>query len=355
MAGAIANKREVVNKMKMIVNHVMSADIHSGIFNDIFQYFKLYSPKDVEYVISTKPIEDANIYHYHRPHLESSLVNPSVVTIHHDLDDNDGWLGLSKFVPRYKEANTVICLNTLQQQRLAQYGIENTVVIPHGYNESILTMKPLRRFDPKRKAVIGIVSKRYGRRVKGEAFMYELFKRLNPSLCEFVLVGNGRSVEATMLRSMGFEARVFETLPYRLFNTLYHSMDFLMMCSYHEGGPANIPEAIATGTPVFTTRVGMAADLVKESVTGMFLDGDADTDGAKIMRVVENAGGSWDNLQKASQDGRDHVISWRVSMLSNVAIYREHARQTAKQSVGEIMEEVEDKINKDNGKEALCA
>jgi len=45
-----------------------------------------------------------------------------------------------------------------------------------------------------------------------------------------------------------------------MFNILYKNIDCLFITSEHEGGPASIPEALVTGTPIVTTQVGMVND-----------------------------------------------------------------------------------------------
>ena len=62
--------------MTIIINHVTSNSVHSGIFDDIFSYFERYSKDYAQHVVSEKPIPGAHVRHYHRPHLEEKLVNP---------------------------------------------------------------------------------------------------------------------------------------------------------------------------------------------------------------------------------------------------------------------------------------
>jgi len=94
--------------MTIIVNHVLSNNVRSGIFEDIFAYFSRYTEHYASHIPSEKPIIGAHVRHYHRPHLEERLIKPCVVTVHHDLNDPDGWLSLSAFIERYKEADMVI-------------------------------------------------------------------------------------------------------------------------------------------------------------------------------------------------------------------------------------------------------
>ena len=40
-------------------------------------------------VTTVKSMEDANVYHYHRPNLEPFLRFPAMVSVHHDINDSD--------------------------------------------------------------------------------------------------------------------------------------------------------------------------------------------------------------------------------------------------------------------------
>lgn len=303
----------------MLVNHVMSNDVKSGIFDSIMGYFKQYS-KDVKYVVSIKPIEGANIYHYHRPHLERKLVSPAVATVHHDLKDTDSWLDPSKFYDRYRECEKVICLNSSQEEVLKSLGIEHTVVIPHGYREDIF--KPsIKKGLEYRKVKIGLVSKRYGRKVKGEAYLYELMKRLSPDAVEWFFVGEGRTEDAFRARDLGFNAKAYERLPYKIFGNLYENLDVLLMCSWHEGGPANIPEAIASATPVIGFNVGMVKDLIKHNINGLILTGNVEQDASTLIDVINNKKTIISlNENIISGEGKT-CITWQDCIAKNVNIY----------------------------------
>ncbi|MEM5537893.1 glycosyltransferase [Neptuniibacter pectenicola] len=306
----------------MIVNHVMSNDVQSGIFDSIMGYFKVYSP-DVEYVVSIKPINDADVYHYHRPHLESSLMPGSTATVHHDLKDTDSWLDPNRFYDRYKECEYVICLNTGQEKILNELGIKNTVVIPHGYRSDLFNLLPKAQHEG-RKFRLAVISKRYGRKVKGEAYLYEIMKRLDPESIEWLFVGEGRSVEAKRARDLGFDVKLYERLPYRVFGSLYESIDALVMCSWHEGGPANIPEALASGTPVIGFNVGMVKDAVRNGVNGAILTGNPDVDERIFISLFKEE----KNILKLqsnffSESYSSPLLTWQQCIHKNVDVYRQ--------------------------------
>lgn len=307
---------------KYTINHVMSKNIDSGIFSAILGYFRKYSPSWVSHVESVIPIEGADIYHYHRPHLESKLLDNAVCTVHHDLDDPDIWHSRQRFIPRYAESVAVICLNSKQKdillhdEGLAEKSIH---VVAHGYNNEVLVLAEKHHL-PSDKFVIGIASKRYGRRVKGEAYLLELIKRLSPVRVKFVLVGEGRSIDAISLRKLGFEVDVFERLPYRVFQGFYSKIDALLMCSSHEGGPANVPEALATGTPIFSSRVGMSLDFIKHRENGLFLSLDPDQDVADINEIIEDRS-IFSSIEENCRASAFSIPTWQDSVAGNLSVY----------------------------------
>ena len=304
------------------INHVMSKNIESGIFSAILGYFNKYSPSWVKHVESASAMDDADVYHYHRPHLESKLKKNSVCTVHHDLDDPDIWHSRQRFVPRYLESSFVICLNEIQRKILSfdeGININALDVVPHGYNDEVLSsIKKNRNSDDK--FVLGIASRRYGRRVKGEAYLFELVKRLNPNNIKFVLVGQDRSLDAIFFRKLGFEVDVFERLPYRVFQGFYSKIDALLMCSSHEGGPANIPEALATGTPVFSSRVGMSLDFISHEINGLYLDLDPTTD-AKLIREFSEDRMKFSMIEKICRERSGTIPTWKDSVFGNLRVY----------------------------------
>ena len=52
----------------------------------------------------------------------------------------------------------------------------------------------------------------------------------------------------------------------------YRSSRCLVCTSYSEGGPRVVAEALACGTPIITTRVGLGSELIEDGVNGFFID-----------------------------------------------------------------------------------
>jgi glycosyltransferase involved in cell wall biosynthesis len=304
----------------MKINFVQSNNIYSNIFTAFNSFFIKYSKN--EYFITDKPIKhNIDIYHYHRPNLEDSLMENSIVTVHHDLEDNDPWFDSSNFINRYKEASYVVCLNSLQQSILKQEGIKNTAVIPHGYRDDLFTTRKPKLYNQDEKISLGIISKRYGRRVKGEAYLLELIKRLDSDKFKFILVGDGRTEDAVLLTNYGFEVEVFENLPYILYPEVYKKLDFLLMISLFEGGPANLPEALASGVPVIATNIAMVKDMIIDKENGLVLSGRYEDDVEKIYSLINNDGKLFNQLQKNLQK-KQNIITWQEVVKQYENIYK---------------------------------
>jgi len=299
----------------------MSNTVSSGIFNAIISYFKVYLPAEHELFVSQYPINNCDIYHYHRPNLEENLLENSVVTVHHDLEDTDPWFDSSIFVEKYHQANHIVCLNSMQKEFLkTREKLENTTIIPHGVNEKVFTKKT--RVSNNKKFTIGIISKYYTRRVKGEALLSELSKRLNNEIIKFILVGEGRHQQKVELESLGFECDVYEVLPYSMFNQLYHSLDILLIPSLFEGGPANVPEALYTNTPIIGRKIAMIKDMVIPGENGFFLSGNPDIDAKLLNELSLNKNNKFSILQNKIIKSNINILTWREVVEKHLAVYK---------------------------------
>lgn len=284
----------------MKINFVISKDLKSKIFIDIFQRFIDLSD-NFEYVISEKPNDNCDLFHYHRFFLEKSLIKPSVITIHHDLLDYEPWISRNFSIDKFLQATHIICLNNIQKKQLEQIGLKNTTCIPHGYDDRYIKKSYSNRiFSPKRKIILGVFSKNYERRVKNDVYFLELAYHLSPERYSFIFCGEGRYVQAQAIERLGFDCKCYEVLPYNIFCQLYKKIDFLLMASRFEGGPANIPEAIGAGVPILTTKVGIAAELIENGVNGYFISGNIKRDESFFMDLQYNKNNIFNELKKGA-------------------------------------------------------
>ena len=305
------------------VNHVLSSGlVSSTIFDHLIDRVAAAAPSGVDVSRSLRPRRSAQVWHYHRANLEWRLRPRSVATVHHDLSDDREWLGLEYFLPRYREATVVHCLNTTQQNALAAYGVTSARIIPHGVDRRIFPapQRP-RRFGGERLR-LGVFSRRYSSGIKGEFLFEPLLENLDPHRVSFVLVGEERGHEAGLARERGFLAEHWERLPYRLMGDAYERIDALLILSQFEGGPASLPEALGSGVPVFCTPVGMCPDFVDDGVNGIFLTGEPRRDGARIMALLDGEARGMTALNRGAFAAATAIPSWDKVMAEWHELYR---------------------------------
>jgi glycosyltransferase involved in cell wall biosynthesis len=293
------------------INQVLSTGLlRSAIFDDLIRRVAAAAPERAVVTKSTRPRRGADVFHYHRPNLERRLRGHSVVTVHHDLREVEPWLDIRSFLPRYREATVVHCLNKTQQKFLAERGIHHTKVIPHGVDRRVLPPPAAPRRLAQDRLRLGLFSRRYARGVKGEALFEALLDHLDPGRVSLLLVGEERWRDSALARSKGFEADAIERPPYNLLAELIGSIDALLILSQHEGGPASLPEALGSGVPVFSTPVGMCPDFVEDGENGLMLSGEARTDGMRLMALLDRSGTGYNKLAERAFDRAAGVASW---------------------------------------------
>jgi glycosyltransferase involved in cell wall biosynthesis len=84
---------------------------------------------------------------------------------------------------------------------------------------------------------------------------------------------------------------------------VYHAIDLCLVTSRDEGGPRAALEAMATGVPLVTTRVGQAADLVRHGENGWVVEVE-DVEGL-VLWAVHVADARPDELEGVLRAGRE--------------------------------------------------
>jgi glycosyltransferase involved in cell wall biosynthesis len=297
------------------VNHVLSSRfLTSDIFADLIDRATAAAPPGRLVTQSCRPRRRADVWHYHRANLERRLLRPAVVTVHHDPHDDRDWLRLDHFLPRYREAVIIHCLNSRQASVLAEHGITHTRIIPHGVDREVFPIPQRPRQWPNERLRLGVFSRWYATGAKGERALDALFAHLDPQQISFVFVGRGRWRDAKTARAQGFEARHWERPPYPLMAEIYATIDALLILSPFEGGPASLPEALGSGVPVLSTPVGMCRDLVQDGRNGLLLSGRAREDGDRIMGLLDGNGRGLAGLNRAAFDLAAEIPGWQTVM-----------------------------------------
>jgi glycosyltransferase involved in cell wall biosynthesis len=300
------------------IDHVLSTGLlRSAIFDDLIRRNAAAAPAGVKVSKSVRPARSAQVHHYHRPNLERRLKPRSVVTVHHDLRETEGWLRMDGFLRRYREAALVHCLNATQAAILAENGITHTRVIPHGVDRAVFPL-PVTPRQVSGRLRLGMFSRRYDRGVKGEGLFAALLDHLDPARVSFVLVGEDRWRDAELARARGFAADGYERVPYRLMGEIVAGIDALLILSSFEGGPASLPEALGSGVPVLCTPVGMCPDFIRDGDNGLVLTRDAKGDGARIMALLD---GGFATLCDGAFRSAASVPDWQTVMAGWFSLY----------------------------------
>ncbi|MEK7483304.1 MAG: glycosyltransferase, partial [Planctomycetota bacterium] len=77
---------------------------------------------------------------------------------------------------------------------------------------------------------------------------------------------------------------------------IYNQSKVLVSPSFHEGGPRVTLEALACGTPVICTRVGIMNEILQEGQTGYFTEWTPEDIASKITQVLDS---SWSSEKRA--------------------------------------------------------
>jgi glycosyltransferase involved in cell wall biosynthesis len=121
--------------------------------------------------------------------------------------------------------------------------------------------------------------------VKGPDTLVAVLERLGIPETFVLLTGPARGYVRRELERTGIPYRHLQ-LPRDRLATAYHALDVYLVTSRQEGGPKSILEAMATGAPLVSTRVGQAPELVRDGENGLLAEVD-DVDGlvAAVQRV----------------------------------------------------------------------
>jgi glycosyltransferase involved in cell wall biosynthesis len=124
--------------------------------------------------------------------------------------------------------------------------------------------------------------------VKGPDTLVATLERLRPSIPELLvlLTGPARGFVKRELQRLGIPHRHVQLETRDELASAYHAIDVQLVASRQEGAPKSVFEAMATGAPVVTTRVGQAAELVVDGENGLLADvDDVDALEAAVRRL----------------------------------------------------------------------
>lgn len=104
-----------------------------------------------------------------------------------------------------------------------------------------------------------------------------------------LLTGSGRTYVRRQLdeRAVPYVYQWLQDL--RELPAMYHASDAYLITSREEGGPTALRESMASGVPVISTRMGLAADLIHDGVNGLLAEvGDVEELAKGLLTLMDN-------------------------------------------------------------------
>lgn len=129
--------------------------------------------------------------------------------------------------------------------------------------------------------------------IKGPDRLLEIFEHYNKTKNELLIVlsGKRRQFIINELVKRNINYKYFEMVNFKKLNQLYNCLDLYIVASRIEGGPQAIVECAMTKTPLISTDVGIAPEILsKKSIFDMknFINAEPDVDTAFKNAVKYN-------------------------------------------------------------------
>ena len=141
--------------------------------------------------------------------------------------------------------------------------------------------------------------------IKGPDVLLATIERLRERIPELALLvtGPSRGYVKAGLERLGVPCRHLLLPDVEAVADVYRAIDVCLVTSRDEGGPRAVLEAMATGVPLVTTRVGQGADLVRHGENGWIVEVE-DVDGL-VLWVVHVADAMPTELEPVLRAGRE--------------------------------------------------
>ncbi len=217
--------------------------------------------------------------------------NKIVLSWYHgsEKDKTPSNLAMIKTLPEACEKVDVIhTACKISREKLINWGVpeEKIVLIPFGVNLEIFKHVSVAQKNkirktlglPQDKIVIGSFQKDglgWGeglepKLVKGPDIFVEVVDRLyrDYDIIAFIL-GPARGYVKRELEKRGVPYLHDSTSGWSMTSKFYHALDLYLVTSREEGGPLAILEAMATGVPLVSTKVGMSPDVIIDGYNGL--------------------------------------------------------------------------------------
>lgn len=230
------------------------------------------------------------------------LLNKKVVaSVHHITPNKFNEVEKNNFFKRdqFIDVYHVPCIKTRDQ--IANLTSKPIYVFPFWVNQEIWNSKQDQKQDLRKKYnlpesafLIGSFQRdtegfdlKSPKLEKGPDFFCDAVERFNKDKKDVLVVLGGwrRQYVMSRLDDAKIPYRYFELPPFEVINDLYNCLDLYIVSARYEGGPQAIVECASNGTPIISTDVGLASEILpKESIfsPGKELIASANPEKAKI-------------------------------------------------------------------------
>ena len=228
---------------------------------------------------------------------KKNLANKKVVcTIHHlENDDFDGDKR-EEFFERDAYVDIYHVISKKTKDKLEQYTKKPIVYIPFWSNNEIFyEIKNKKKLSKdlnisENAYVIGSFQRdtegkdlKSPKLIKGPDRLLEIFEHYNKTKNELLIIlsGKRRQYIINELIKRNINYKYFEMVDFQKLNQLYNCLDLYIVASRIEGGPQAIVECAITKTPLISTDVGIASEILsKKSIFDMsnFTNAEPDID-----------------------------------------------------------------------------
>ncbi len=222
------------------------------------QYY-IHLLKDVDLIINLLP--------YLVSEIKDLTDTPIINTVHHWVDDDY----MRPFVLASEEIITVSSYWKNSLSEVFGYPADKVSLVHCGIEEQFLKEHPPLFKKKKDKITLGFFAKNSSNQKdrKGIRHFLKLIEELKSqnklSDFRFILSGAGWHQLVKELNSNGADIKYTKYVNDKKMPRLYKSLDYYLMLSDIEGGPATVLESMACKTCVITTNVGLVLDIGKDN------------------------------------------------------------------------------------------
>lgn len=279
------------------------------------------------YLLSNKIVHFGSQFQYVSWYKHMAKSNRMICTFFHGkrADDEGMKRHVDEFLAGVPYLEKVITAATLIENRLLEWGVprQKLVRIPigidcdmfHPFSEEQKKLARQKYGIRDDQLVIGSFQKDgdgWGegmdpKMIKGPDILVNVAKELSKHVPVFVfLTGPSRGYVKKKLKDLNIPYVHEYITDYLQLASRFAPLDFYINPSREEGGPKGILEAMASGIPVVSTRVGMAPDVIHHNMNGILVDVE------DVEKMVSNILQLWpysDQTELLTQQARKDMMA----------------------------------------------